>query len=207
MPRTDRQIVAAAFRGQFTKPVRDLSDAYVRRLAREVREARAEGRRPDRQAGRGHRPRVISGQRVTTEHPKAYVRRAGGIVRPGDATPAPIRVSAADRHVAGHGVLVNRDFRSGYAAWRFLRSLGDDAPVQGIARGLLVPEYADIDVVEDEETGVEGVRRWRVFYTGTGAGTPDENGATVTTYADWRATLDRVFIPGTCDRFVVRWQG
>ena len=71
---------------------------------------------------------------------------------------------------------------------------------------MLVPEYGNIDVVEDEETGVEGVWAWRVVYTGTAEGGEDENGSTVATYAEWRSTLDRVFIPGTCDRFIIRRQ-
>ena len=204
MRRTERQIVAAAFRGRLDKPVRDMTPAYVHRLAREVAKARAEGRRPERQAGRGHRPHEIGGVRVTTEHPKAFVRRHGSYLSPADARNAPIRVSAADRHVAGHGVIVQREFRSGHAAWRYLRTLGED-PAQAVAHGDPQPTYATM-VSAAVMSNNPSERIWRVFYTGNGAGDQDENGATAAGYADWKAAAERIFVPGTIDRYIVRRQ-
>lgn len=203
MARSDRQVVAAAFRGQLSKPASKLSDAYIARLAREVRAARAEGRKPDRQAGRGHTPRSIGGVRVTTEHPKAYVRQHGAYVAPGEARPAPIRVSPADRHVAGRGVIVQREFRSGYAAWRYLRSLGD-TPAQAVAHGIPQPEYGTLAIIDEEKDTLEAI--WRVFYTGSGEGEPDENGQTAEAYADWQRALYRIFVPGSVDAYIVRRQ-
>ena len=204
MPRTDRQIVAAAFRGQLDKPVRTMSDAYVRRLAREVRAARAEGRRPDRQAGRGHRPREIAGVRVTTEHPKEYVRRGGELVPVPRAKPSPIRSGPTDRHVVGHAVIAQREFRSGYAAWRYLRTLGD-TPVQAVAHGDPQPTYETM-VSRAVSSNAPAEKVWRVFYTGDGLGSPDENGQTVESYTDWQSALYRLFVPGSVDRYIVRRQ-
>ena len=204
-PRSDRQIVAAAFRGHLTKSTRSMTDAYVSRLAREVRTARAEGRRPSRQGGRGHIPRMIGGRSVTTEHPKAYVRRGGAYLRPGDAEPADIRVSSADRHVAGSGVIVQRDFRSGSAAWRYLRKQGD-APVQAVAHGVPALTYATIAVRAVLPDSPEE-KIWAVIYTGNGDGSPDENGQATDTYEAWKIALERIFDPSLkIDAYIVRRQ-
>jgi len=236
-PRTDRQLVAAAFRGKLQKPARSLSDAYVARLAREVRAARAEGRTPQRQAGRGHTPRTLpNGQRITTEHPRARVRRGGELVPYSpDIEPTALRRSSTDRHVAGHGVLLQRDFRQGYAAYRWMTSLPADVGVQVIAHGELLPDYpplaseedddAELRRSEQEERDAETaefdddgnpiageappppvVREWRVVYTGNAAGEEDANGVSIDGYDGFRAAVEAMFVPGSVDTWVIRWQ-
>ena len=213
MSRSERQIVAAAFRGKLDKPARDMTPAYVHRLAREVREARAEGRRPDRQAGRGHRPREIGGVRVTTEHPKSYVRRHGAYVAPGQATPSPIRGGPADRHVIGHAKLSERDFRTLYPAWRWATGHEPTDGIQAIGHGELQPEWVERTgspvlkaLREDGEEDDEPQLAWRPFYTGNAAGDPDENGQEFATYDDARAARDFVFVPGTVETYLIRRQ-
>lgn len=230
MSLTDRQLVARVLGRSLTKPARDLSDAYVRRLARGIREARAAGERPSRQTIRGHRPRIVTvgGERVavTTEHPKSYIRRGGERVyvheRGGElrdrrgkgVRPAPIRRGADDRHVAGHAVLAERTYQSPSAAYRFLRSHPAGTGVQAIAYGVLQPEWIvrtgsgipprpDVDDEDDEPEDQEG---WRPFYTGTADGAPDLNGASAETYAEFTAARDDVFVPGTVETYLIRWQ-
>lgn len=216
---TDRQIVAAAFRGRVDKPVRTMTDAYVHRLAREVRRARAEGRRPERQAARGHRPRMVGGEPVTTEHPKAYVRRHGKRLYGAEAAgakPAPIRRGREDRTVAGHATLVNRDFATLYPAWRWATRRDPATGVQAIGYGELQPDWiertksgtpVEPDPEDEDEEPDEPALAWRPFYTGNAAGDEDENGARFATYADAKAARDFVFVPGSVEVIVIRVQG
>ena len=204
-PRSDRQIVAAAFRGKLTKPASQMTDAYVHRLAQAVRTARAEGRKPTRQLARGHAPREVGGRLVTTEHPKEYVRRGGEYLPVRKARPSGLRASPTDRHTIGRGIIAQREFRSGYAAWRYLRTLSAGA-AQAVAHGEPQPTYQTM-VSAAVLSNNPSEKVWRVFYTGTGEGGEDENGATAATYAEWQASLFRIFVPGSVDRYIVRRQG
>ena len=221
MALSDRQLVARTFRGQLTKPARDLSPAYVARLARGIRDARARGEKPTRQVARGHRPREVAGVKVTTEHPKEYVRREGRRLYGAEvakARQAPVRRSPTDRHVAGHAIISARDFTTLYPAWRWARSFDPSTGVQALGFGILqdewvkrtgsgIPPGAERDPDDDDEQDDEQRPVWRPFYTGNAAGDADENGATFTSYADAKAARDTVFVPGTVEAYIMRRQG
>lgn len=204
----ERRLVARTFRGQLTKPVDAYSEAYIRRLARAIERDRAAGRKPERQRARGHAKREIGGKLISTEHPRGRVRRGGELVPWSPAVkPTPIRKGADDRHVAGHGVIVQRDFRSRYAAWRWARRLEPGTGVQIIARGELAPEYGQsgVDVTPDEIEETPDLT-YRAIYTGDSEGDVDENGASAAEYEDLVSAEARVFVPGSTREWIVRWQ-
>lgn len=203
----ERRLVARTFRGQLTKPVDAYSEAYIRRLARSIERDRAAGRKPERQRARGHAKREIGGKLISTEHPRGRVRRGGELVPWSPAVkPTPIRKGADDRHVAGHGVIVQRDFRSRYAAWRWARRLPPGTGVQVIAHGELAPEYGDTLETEGDADDAGASKVWRAIYTGDSDGDADENGASAVEYEDLVSAEARVFVRGTTDAWIVRWQ-
>ena len=221
-PRSDRQIVAAAFRGKLTKPASAMTDAYVHRLAQAVRAARAAGERPTRQVARGHAPRMVAGRTVTTEHPKEYIRREGKRIygaEIGKATPSPIRGGPDNRHVTGHARLSERDFSTLYPAWRWATSHDPATGVQAIGYGELQPEWVkktgsgipprpdNMPDDDEEPEDDEPEKAWRPFYTGNAAGDADENGQVFATYADAKAARDFVFVPGSVESYLIRRQG
>ena len=198
-PLTDRQLVARTFRGQLTKPIGDYTDAYVRRLAASIRKARSEGVKPTRQAARGHRQRPAGG---AGEHPAQFVVR--------DVDGRRQRVSTRGVKPTRVGVIVQREYRSIPAAYRWHASLPGDVATQIVGHGELRPEYGHDEAIREDEDGElpqdEQVRVWRSVYTGNARGDEDEAGVTLRSLAELDAALDRVFVPGSVDRLIVRWQ-
>ena len=210
---TDRQIVARYFRGSLTKPIGAYSDAYVHRLARAAQGQVKAGQPINRQTARGHKIRTVAGLTTAREHPQQYVMREHIRVPIRGAKPATYRGAPA-------GVIVNREYdgESVGPAWRYLAGLPADVGVQIVALGVLSPEhkakYPRLGLVppgpeddeDDEEPEEDDEPVWRTVYTGTPAGDPDENGAGAADVDELRAALDAVFVPGTVETIIVRWQ-
>lgn len=211
-PRSDaagaRRYVASVFAaGGFApgrRPPSEWTDAYTLRLANAWQRQTAQGQPLTRQVARGHRPRVLpGGEIVSTEHPRQFVMRQGRPVSTRGVAPTRL------------GVIVQREYRDPAALFRWMTTkLPSGTALQIVAHGELKPEYAELDEdaepePDDEDVDEAGdgiVRVWRTIYTGDTAGTIDENGVTVTSLDELWDAAERVFIRGTIDRWIIRWQ-
>ena len=182
------------------KPPAQYTDAYAVRLAN----AQAAGK-PGRQAGRGHAQ--------TREHPRQYIYRYEG--------------GKGRRVGSGSFVEGQRQFReyrnpAALLRWMFER-LPRGIPARISAYGIVRETYTALTLsaprghargagpmTEDQRAAMqaeidEDLYEWRSIYTGDSTGSIDLNDVEIRNLADLWAAVNRVFVPGTVDRFQLNW--